>query len=118
LVTRRGSEVARQVAAVSCRVIHGSEAVETIQFSIDGARYEIDLNAKHAKKLRDGIAKFVGGARKVSGTTKRPGRSRHSVRHSREHLQAVRDWARRQGYELSDRGRVPAAIMAEFDASH
>lgn len=97
--------------------LDGSEAVEILVFGLDGAMYEIDLNAKNAKKLRDSAAKFVDNARRAP----RPSTSRSrptGVRHSREHLQAVRDWARRKGYDVSDKGRVPAAVMDEFEAAH
>lgn len=75
-----------------------------------GATYEIDLNAKNAKRLRDGAAKFVDHARTVTRVA--VSRSRpQEVRHSHEHLQAVRSWGHRGGYGVSDRGWIPAAVM-------
>lgn len=100
--------------------LDGSEAVETLVFGLDGATYEIDLNAKNAKRLRDSVAKFVDNARRAPrADTPRTGRRRVTeVRHSREQLQAVRNWARRKGYDVSDKGRVPVAVMDEFEAAH
>lgn len=104
--------------------IDGSEAVETVEFALDGASYEIDLNEKHAKKLRDVLANYVAHARHVDGRRTSGGRrsrassGRANARNSREQLQAVRDWARKQGYEVSDRGRIAAAIQEAFDAAH
>ncbi|MDQ6658010.1 MAG: Lsr2 family protein [Actinomycetota bacterium] len=101
--------------------IDGSDAVETVEFALDGASYEIDLNEKNAKKLRDAVANYVAHGRHVSARGAAGGRrgsKAASVRNSREQLQAIRDWARRSGYEVSDRGRIAAAIVDEFNAAH
>lgn len=100
--------------------LDGSEAIETLVFGLDGATYEIDLNAKNAKRLRDSVAKFVDNARRVprAGTPSTAKLRVTEVRHSREHLQAVRNWARRRGYDVADKGRVPVAVMDEFEATH
>lgn len=109
--------MAKQTTVTLIDDIDGPEAVKIVNFAIDGAIYEIDLTAKNAKKLRDGIAKFVGNARSAPRAALPLHRPR-GLRHSREHLQAVRDWARRSGYELSSRSRIPAAVLEEFDAAH
>ena len=102
--------------------IDGSDAVETVEFALDGGSYEIDLNEKNAGKLRDALASYVAHARQVSGRRgsagtgrSRSGRLRGAeVRHSREHLQQVRDWARRNGHQVSDRGRIPAEVLEAY----
>ncbi|NNG34987.1 Lsr2 dimerization domain-containing protein [Nakamurella aerolata] len=101
--------------------IDGSEAAETVEFAIDGAAYEIDLNDKNAKKLRDAVANYVAHGRHVSRANtgvRRRGAKAAATRNSREQLQAIRDWARRQGYEVSDRGRIAANIVEAFEAAH
>ena len=102
--------------------IDGSAAAETVEFAIDGASYEIDLNDKNAKKLRDAVANFVAHARQVSGRkVATAGRRRSAAapaRNSREQLQAIREWARKAGYEVSDRGRIAASIVEAFEAEH
>lgn len=106
--------------------IDGSEAAETVEFALDGASYEIDLNEKNAKKLRDAVATFVAQGRHVSTggavgarrTGVRRGTKAAQVRNSREQLQAIREWARKQGYEVSDRGRIAAWITEAFDEAH
>jgi hypothetical protein len=40
------------------------------------------------------------------------------VRNDKSQLAAIRDWARQNGYEVSDRGRVPRSIVDEFNAAH
>lgn len=103
--------------------IDGSAAVETVEFGLDGASYEVDLNEKNAKKLRDAISNFVAHARQVdsrsgSGRVRARGSRAASVRNSREQLQAIRDWARRNGHDVSDRGRIAATVVEAFDAAH
>lgn len=105
--------------------IDGSAASETVAFALDGAAYEIDLNDKNAKKLRDALATFVANGRRTdagrrggrpAARTGRPARA--AVGSNREHLAAVRDWARKNGYEVSDRGRIKAEIVEAFEAAH
>ncbi len=108
--------------------IDGSEAVETVEFALDGASYEIDLSEKNAKKLRDAVASYVAHGRHVdahgrqegpsSGGGRRRGGRTASVRNSREQLQAIRDWARRNGHQVSDRGRIAASVVDAFEAAH
>lgn len=112
--------MATQTTTILIDDIDGSDAVETVEFALDGASYEIDLNDKNAKKLRDAVASYVGHARHVraGGGGSRRGSRTASVRNSREQLQAIRDWARRNGYEVSDRGRIAASIVDAFNAAH
>ena len=94
-------------------------ADETVEFSIDGVSYEIDLSAKNAKKLRDDLKQWTEAGRRVGG--RRRGRSGGSGRGratiAREHSAAIRDWARRSGHKVSTRGRIPAEIIDAFHAS-
>jgi nucleoid-associated protein Lsr2 len=105
--------------------LDGSEAVETVLFGIDGRQLEIDLNADHAKALRENLADFVEKARKAGkGQDVAPaGRARRTaggspVRADREQTQAIREWARQNGHTVSDRGRIPAVVLREFEAAH
>jgi hypothetical protein len=105
--------------------IDGSAATETIEFGLDGASYEIDLNDKNAKKLRDAIANYIAHGRRTDGGRRGAGRGRASRGRSRsrtapdrEQTAAIREWARGQGYEVSDRGRLSAAIVQAFEEAH
>ena len=106
--------MAQKVTIVLVDDIDGSDATETVSFGLDGASYEIDLNEKNAAALRDALAGFVGHARKVTNSRGRKARTTTSGPSARE----LRDWARSNGYEVSDRGRVPAEVRDAFDAAH
>jgi hypothetical protein len=90
---------------------------ETIRFSLDRTDYEIDLADKNAKALRDTFAKYVSAARRTG--TRRPGRSRRRAGTARDYEpKAVRAWAESQGIQVSQRGRVPADLVAKFQAAN
>ncbi|MFF5990872.1 MULTISPECIES: histone-like nucleoid-structuring protein Lsr2 [Prauserella] len=100
--------------------LDGSEAEETVEFGLDGVSYEIDLSAENAEELRDALAQYVEHARRAGGrkragrpaAVKAPGRS---AAVDREQNQAIRAWARKNGFEVSDRGRIPSEVV---DAYH
>ncbi len=102
--------------------IDGGPAEETVIFSVDGATYEIDLSAKNAAKLRDGLATFVAhGRRGVSrGRPAGPGRrsSGRGGRADREQTQAIREWARKNGHKVGEKGRIPATVLEAYHSSH
>lgn len=94
----------------------GSEADETVEFGLDGKYYEIDLSSDNAERLRKVLVDFVAAAR-------RPGQARrktagtaavHSPAVDREQNQAIREWARKKGREVSDRGRIPADVLQAY----
>jgi nucleoid-associated protein Lsr2 len=98
--------------------LDGSQADETVTFGLDGVTYEIDLSGENAAKLRDELAPWVGHARR-SGGRKSSGAGRGSAAAGkRTDLAAVREWARKNGYEVSDRGRISADIQAAYDKAH
>jgi hypothetical protein len=100
--------------------LDGGTADETVRFSLDGVNYEIDLSEKNASKFRDDVAKYVGSGRRVGGRANRgrSGRSRGGERASGNRSAQVREWARSEGLKVSDRGRIPAGIMEQYDAAH
>ena len=91
--------------------IDGGEATETLLFGLDGIGYEIDLSEKNAVKLRDSLAKYIGAARRTAARNRR-GTRRGSAGPS---TAQVRDWARSQGYQVSDRGRISADIRTAYE---
>ncbi|OMH37113.1 Lsr2 family protein [Tersicoccus sp. Bi-70] len=99
--------------------VDGSTATETVRFGVDGSSYEIDLNNENAKELRDAYAGYIGSARRVAGSASNAPRRRASSSsgRSRGELEQVRAWARENGHEVSDRGRVPLKVLEAYDAS-
>jgi hypothetical protein len=99
-------------------------ADETVTFALDGTTYEIDLSEGNAQEMRDVFGKYVSAARKVSGRSTRAsggGRSRATGgggRMDREQAGAIRDWARKNGHEVSDRGRIPSSVVEAYEAAH
>lgn len=96
--------------------LDGGKADETVTFALDGATYEIDLSKKNAAKLRDVLAPYVGTARKVTGRT--PRKSSRGRSAGGPSASDVREWARSAGYDVSDRGRVPAEVRTAYDAAN
>lgn len=96
-----------------------SDTIETVVFGLDGVSYEIDLNDDHVGKLRNNLAEFIASARRTDGRVKRsttPAAPHSNGGRRREQTQAIREWARRNGYDVSDRGRIPAAVIEAFEA--
>jgi len=94
-------------------------ADETVEFGLDGVSYEIDLSARNAAKLRADLKQWVETGRRVGG--RRRGRSVGSGRGraaiDREQSAAIREWARRNGHNVSTRGRIPADVIDAFHAA-
>jgi hypothetical protein len=106
--------MAQKVQVLFIDDIDGSDAEATVQFALDGAEYEIDLNAKHAEALRKALAKYIDAARKTSGRARRGARGRRGPIANGSNATEVREWAKAQGIEVKDRGRVPAELVARF----
>lgn len=102
--------------------LDGSEAMETVRFGYAGREYEIDLNEQHAHQLDELLAPYIEHARRANGggpmRRMRPGRRSEGERRRPAELRAIRQWAREQGLQVSDRGRIPAEIVARYDAAH
>lgn len=102
--------------------LDNSAAEETVSFSLDGASYEIDLSKKNADKFREALAAYVANARRANrfgGSTRSntpARRSRGSARGDREQTQAIREWARKNGYKVGDKGRIPATVLEAYNA--
>jgi hypothetical protein len=109
--------MAQKVQTLFIDDLDGTEAEGSVQFGLDGTDYEIDLNSEHAEELRAALGRYVAAARRVSGTGRpsaRPGRRSASADVD---TKDVRQWARDQGIELKDRGRVPTSVVARFRAA-
>ncbi|MFF1450179.1 Lsr2 family protein [Streptomyces sp. NPDC058274] len=98
--------------------ISGGEADETLTFGVDGKTYEIDLNGKNAAKLRDALAPYIEKGRKTGGRPGAVSRGRGAAKSSGEDTAAIREWAKQNGYEVNDRGRVPATIREAYSKAN
>lgn len=102
--------------------IDGSQDdVTTVQFALDGHNYEIDLSAGNDERLREKLAKYVEAATVVRSAGTRPARRSApaaAAAPNRDQTQAIRDWARSNGYVVSARGRISTAIKEAFDSAH
>ena len=102
--------------------LDGSEAGETVEFGLDGAFYEIDLSGDNAGRLRDALAEYVeharrsGGRKRTGGRVAVAGRAPRTASADREQNQAMREWARKQGMNISDRGRIPKEVAEAYNA--
>ena len=92
-----------------------SAAQETVVFGIDGVEYEIDLSVKNAGKLRKAFEQWAGPARKVGRTPKTKGKVSSRAAVDKEQTKAVREWARKNGYDVSSRGRIQASVLEAYN---
>ena len=109
--------MAQKIQTLFIDDIDGSEAEGTVRFALDGADYEIDLNARHAAALRKTLAKYIDAARRSSSAARRSARSGRRASASGVNTTEVREWAKAQGIEVKDRGRVPAELVVRFKAA-
>jgi hypothetical protein len=105
--------MAQQVQVLLVDDLDGGKAAETVSFALDGVSYEIDLSAKNAAKLRDALSSWVGHARR-SGGRRSGGRARSGRSSSGGDLTAMREWGRKNGFQVSDRGRISAELQAAY----
>jgi hypothetical protein len=112
--------VAQKVQVLLTDDLDGSAAQETIRFRLDGADYEIDLNKKNAKALRDELGKYAAAARRAAPATRGASngrRSRSSTAGRDVNPKAVREWAAKNNIAVSARGRIPQDLLAQFKAA-
>lgn len=112
--------MARKVVYQLVDDIDGTELLEgegeTVVFSLDGTDYEIDLSTDHARLLRAGLEKYVSAARSVGKSSTRGSRT-NAARGPKRDLSAIRAWANSNGFTVSDRGRVPNAVIEAYEAA-
>lgn len=112
--------MAQKVNIVLIDDIDQSDADETVTFGLDGKEYAIDLNAGHAAALREALAPYVGHARPVSGGRGARRASTGTTRAAATGTPAaeIRAWARENGFDVPERGRVSAEVREAYAAAH
>ena len=113
--------MAQRVNVVLVDDIDGSDAAETVSFGLDGAQYEIDLSAANADKLREVLSVYVGHGRRAGG--RKRGASKAAANGSRRGAAGpsaaeIRAWARDNGWNVPERGRVSAEVREAYAAAH
>lgn len=94
--------------------LDGGPADQTVRFGLGGAEYEIDLSAANAAAFREQLAPFTERARKAG---RAPGGRPQRSASARERSGAIRAWAKGQGIAVNDRGRIPASVVAQYEAA-
>lgn len=113
--------MAQKVQILLVDDLDGGEASETVDFSLDGVSYEIDLSADNARRLRDSVAPYVAEARRAgnrSARSGRTGRGKGSRSSGSGSAAQIREWARANGFDVPDRGRVSADVRKAFEDAH
>ncbi|HYK66509.1 MAG TPA: Lsr2 family protein [Streptosporangiaceae bacterium] len=108
--------MARNVAVVVTDDIDGSTDAETVTFGLDGVTYEIDLSSDNRARLERDIAPYIEAGRRISRSRNRGGPGRSAA--PRVDRAAVRTWAKENGIQVSERGRISAELMSQYEAAH
>ena len=113
--------MAKQIITVLTDDLDGGDADRTIEFGLDGVNYTIDLSEKNSGKLRKALDPYLAVASRTgrTGTHGRnaSGAAAPTARSNRDQNQAIREWAAKNGYEVSERGRIPSSIVEAFHAN-
>lgn len=110
-------DMAQRVNVVLVDDIDGDEATETVAFALDGVDYEIDLNESNAKALRDSLERYVEAGRRVGGRRRR-GQRGAAGGDTGPSAADIRKWARENGWDVPERGRVSADVREAYAAAH
>jgi len=97
--------------------LDGSEAEGTVLFGLDGTQYEIDLSTSHAKELRTALARYIGAGRRVTSTSRRASQNGRKAPANGVSNTEMRAWAKAQRLEVKERGRIPADLIAHYQAA-
>jgi len=106
--------MARNVRVVVSDDLDGSADAETVSFGFDGVSYEIDLSEKNRARLDKAFAPFIEHGRRVA-QRRRP--SAIATTGPRVDRAVVRAWAKEQGLHISERGRISAEVMQQYEAA-
>ncbi|MFC4147579.1 Lsr2 family protein [Micromonospora mangrovi] len=112
--------MARKVITVLTDDLDGGKADRTVEFSLDGVAYTIDVSDENAGVLRKALDPYISAGRRIgrgpvepTRATRRPGRPA-SPGMDREQNRAIREWATKNGYEISERGRIPVSVVEAY----
>ncbi|GAB3807708.1 histone-like nucleoid-structuring protein Lsr2 [Micromonospora zhanjiangensis] len=110
--------MAKQVITVLTDDLDGGKADRTVEFGVDGVTYTIDLSDAHAGKLRKALDPYIAAGSRIGRgqvETRRSNRRRGvSAGTNRDENRAIREWARKNGHDVSERGRIPASVVQAY----
>ncbi|MER7761283.1 Lsr2 family protein [Streptomyces sp. NPDC097619] len=109
--------MAQKVQVLLVDDLDGGEADETVTFALDGKTYEIDLTTANADKLRGLLEPYTKSGRRTGGRAaagRAKGGRTAPVGGSTDTAE-IRAWAKANGYNVNDRGRVPAEIREAYE---
>ena len=109
--------MAQKVQTLFIDDIDGGAAEGTVRFGLDGTDYEIDLSGEHNDELHKALERYIAHGRKVGGASRRSARNNGRRGSSGIDTTAVRTWAREHGIDIKERGRVPADVVAKYQAA-
>ncbi|MGC4892587.1 histone-like nucleoid-structuring protein Lsr2 [Micromonospora sp. DT31] len=112
--------MARKVITVLTDDLDGGKADRTVEFSLDGVAYTIDVSDENAGVLRKALDPYISAGRRIGRGAIDTGRAaRGAARPStsgmdREQNRAIREWAAKNGFEISERGRIPVSVVEAY----
>ena len=107
--------MSRNVSVVITDDLDGSEGADTVRFALDGVNFEIDLSDSNRNRLESDLAPYITAARRRSRDSRRRAGRTASASVDRA---AVRAWAREAGLNISERGRISAEVIRQYEAAH
>jgi hypothetical protein len=107
--------MAQRIQTLLIDDLDGGEADSTVRFGLDGTEYEIDLSAAHDDELRKALQRFLAHARRTGGPARTAARARRDS--AAVDTAKVREWAKEQGIEVKDRGRIPASVVERYQTA-
>jgi hypothetical protein len=112
--------MAQRVNVVLVDDLDGGDAAETVSFALDGVDYEIDLSEKHAGELRNALSLYIGHGRRTGGRRRKApaGGTKAAAASGGPSASEIRTWARENGWEVPERGRVAAEVREAYAAAH
>ncbi|WP_433319891.1 histone-like nucleoid-structuring protein Lsr2 [Micromonospora sp. CA-269861] len=112
--------MARKVITVLTDDLDGGKADRTVEFSLDGVAYTIDVSDENAGVLRKALDPYINAGRRIgrgpsesARSVRRPGRPTGAGM-DREQNRAIREWAVKNGYKISERGRIPVEVVEAY----
>lgn len=95
--------MARKVEVTHVDDIDGSPEAKTVSFGFNNRWYEIDLSKENAESFKELLKPYLRKARATA-----------PPKPQRNETKLIREWAKKNGYELADRGRIHRHIVEAY----